>query len=181
MKTKILLVLFILIVLVFGMGITYSIFHSNANLVSIDQGIAKFIFNDESINQLQLSLTGFNPGDVEEYLFSVSNSSLEEVSDVTVEYQMTIKTYHLVPLTINLYKIEGEIDVLILTCDETYTRNDNNELVCNAPLQELGHSISDLDEYKLIVEFPSEYNDESYANLVDYLEIEIRSWQKIGN
>jgi hypothetical protein len=44
----------------------------------------------------------------------------------------------------------------------------------------LKHSETNLDNYKITVEFPSEYNDEIYANLVDYINIEAKSWQKIG-
>ena len=34
------------------------------------------------------------------------------ISNVSVEYQMTIKTYHLVPLVIELYSVDGETEVL---------------------------------------------------------------------
>ena len=33
--------------------------------------------------------------------------------------------------------------------------------------------------YKLRISFPEEYNDEIYSNLVDYIDIEIKSWQKV--
>ena len=35
------------------------------------------------------------------------------------------------------------------------------------------------DTYRLDIEFPSKYNSEDYANLVDYIDIDIRSWQVI--
>lgn len=177
-KYKMLIILSILILVVFGSGMTYSIFHSGADLNSTDQDIAKFIFNTESLDQLQLSLINLNPGDTNEYPFSISNSKAGVLSNVSVEYQMTIKTYHLVPLIIELYKLNGETEELILTCDETYTRSSQNELICNTPNQEMLHASEQLDNYKLKVQFPSEYNDETYANLVDYINIEIKSWQK---
>lgn len=179
MKYKILIIMFVLILLIFGSGITYSIFHSNSTLNSNDQDIAKFVFNAESLNQLQLPLIDLNPGADEEYTFSVSNNYSENTSDVSVEYQMTIKTPHLVPLIIELYKLNGENEEFILTCDETYTRNSQNELICNTPIQEMGYSSLKLDNYKLKVRFLGEYNDEAYSDLVDYINIEIKSWQKI--
>ncbi|MDD4035913.1 MAG: hypothetical protein PHS45_01125 [Bacilli bacterium] len=179
MKYKVLIVLFVLTLFIFGAGITYSMFYSGATLGSNNQDVAKFIFNTESLDQLQMPLIDLNPGDNEEYLFSVSNNYLGNISDVSVEYHMTIKTYHLVPLIIELYKMDGANEELILTCDETYTRNSQNELICNTPIQEMGHVSEELDNYKLKVNFPSEYNDVVYSDLVDYINIGIESWQKI--
>ena len=92
---------------------------------------------------------------------------------------MTIKTFHLVPLNIELYKIDGETETLLITCDETFSRNEDNELVCNLPIEELDYLKESKNNYKLRISFPKEYNDEIYSNLVDYIDIEIKSWQKV--
>jgi hypothetical protein len=42
----------------------------------------------------------------------------------------------------------------------------------------MGHSSERLDNYKLKVKFSNEYNDEVYSNLTDYINLEIKSWQK---
>jgi hypothetical protein len=73
-----------------------------------------------------------------------------------------------------------EKDELIGTCDESEGRNANNELVCAMPLGTLKNTVKEIDNYKLVVIFPSQYNDVSYSNLVDYISIEIESWQKIS-
>ena len=36
------------------------------------------------------------------------------------------------------------------------------------------------DDYELKVEFDEKYNEEEYSDLVDYIDIEIKSWQKVG-
>lgn len=178
-KYKILIILFIL-ALTFCAGITYSIFHSNTTMTSVNQNIAKFVFNAEDLDELEFSLVDLNPGDSKEYSFSVSNNYLGKLSAVAINYQMTIKTYHLVPLGIELYKInEDETEELIVLCDETFTRNEQNELICNTPMQEMGYSSEELDNYKLKVNFSNEYDQEKYSNLIDYVNIEIKSWQKI--
>ena len=97
------------------------------------------------------------------------------MSDVTIQYQLTILTPHFTPLIIELYK--G--NTLVMTCDENYSRNSNNELVCNTSVYELSHSSSSTDNYRLRVTFDSRYSDLSYSNLIDYINIEIRSYQKI--
>ena len=181
MKRKILTVLFVLITLTLFSGITYSIFHSNAKLNSNNQNIAKFIFNTESLEQLEFSLTDLNPGDILEYPFSVSNSNSEKISEVSVEYVMTIKTYHFVPIDIELYKVIDENEELILVCDESYTRNEENFLICNSETFEMAHTSEQFDDYKLKVTFPSEYSSDIYSELVDFISMEIKSWQKIEN
>jgi hypothetical protein len=150
-------------------------------MVSNEQDVAKFVFNAQSLDQIQLPLIDLNPGSTKEYTFAVSNNYAGSLSDVTIEYQMTIETYHLIPLVIELYKMNGETEELILTCDENYTRNSENELICNSSTQEMGYSTLKLDNYKLKVTFPNQYNGEAYSDLVDYINIEIKSSQKTGD
>ena len=175
MRYKILISLFIFMFFLFGIGITYSCFNSTSELSTVDQKIAKFIIDTQSLDRLELPLFGMVPGQSEEYNFSVGNSSLNVSSDVTISYQLTILTPHFSPLVIELYK--G--DELILTCDETYSRNENNELVCNSSVLELSHDDENVDDFTLSITFDGLYNDESYSNLVDYINIGIRSYQKV--
>lgn len=179
-KYKILLILFGLTLFVSCLGITYSIFNSNTNLTSTNQSIAKFVFNAENLNEIQIPLVDLNPGDLKEYNFSVSNTKEEVLSNVTIEYQMTIKTYHFMPLDIKLYK-KGEVEELLLTCDESTSRNLQNEIICVTTVEEISHLSEKLDDYVLKVSFPSNYSNLVYSNLVDFINIEIKSWQKIEN
>lgn len=177
-KYKILFITFISLIILFGVGITYSIFTSGSDLNSSEQNIAKFIFNSDLTDEINLSLVGFNPGDSKEYPFYVTNKIGDIKSDVTVEYQIILKTYHFIPLKIELYKVNST-DELIMNCDETYTRNEDNELVCNSGVIELKYDSSGVDSYKLKIEFPDTYSGEEYSDLVDYINIEINSWQKL--
>lgn len=174
-------VLLFLIAITFSSGLTYSFFHSQSTLNSNNTNIAKFVFNTEELDNIELPLVDLKPGFNSEFLFSIKNSLEESISDVTLEYQLIIKTFQLVPLKINLYKVEDEESHLISTCDNTSSRDaDTNEVICNTEVMTLKHSETNLDNYKITVEFPSEYNDEIYANLVDYINIEAKSWQKVG-
>lgn len=176
MKVKMMIILSIIVLLLFTSGITYSIFKSDVNATA-NQKIAKFVFDAQELDSLELSLSNIYPGDVKEYNFSVTNSNESKVSNVTLNYQIIIKTYHFMPITIELYK--GEDTVPIMTCDETYTRNSENELVCNSDTQEMTYNNNYLDDYQIKVTFPSDYNSENYKNLVDFIEVEINSWQKV--
>lgn len=176
-KYKVLIIVMLLISVLFCSMISYSFFNSGTD-IDADQDIAKFIFNTESLDELNITDIDLQPGESKEYVFSVKNSNIEDISDVAIEYQMTLKTYHLIPLVIELYKLDGELEELLLTCDETYTRNDQNELECTTSFQELGYDGEQVDNYKLKISFLETDNDLMYADLVDYLDIEINSWQK---
>lgn len=173
-RKKKVIILGALVVFLFGVGITYSLLTSGARVIS-DQDIAKFIFNAEVLDNLNLPLVDLKPGDTQEYLFSVTNNENDDISDVTIEYQIIIKTFHLIPTTIKLYKAD---DTLILECDEPGYRNDKNELVCNSTIETMEYTSAELDDYKLVVLFNEEYNDIAYSELVDYLSVDIKSWQK---
>lgn len=179
MKRKIILIVILVLFVAFFSGITYSFFNSGALLKSNNQGIASFIFETNKVDYIELNLSDLIPGDERSYLFSVTNSKENKISDVTIEYQIKIKTYHFIPLNINLYEVKGDKDEFVGTCDEKTSRNENNELVCNMPIKQFEKNKKEKTEYKLKIEFPLKYNDEIYSNLVDYIKIEVDSWQKI--
>lgn len=177
-KYKILLVMFIMAMVLFSSGITYSIFTSSSNL-NVDQDIAAFIFETEKQDHLELNLTDLRPGVSKEYNFSIANNKANNISDVTIEYKIIIKTFHFMPLNIELYKVSEENEELIMKCDESYTRNANKHLVCNSDTQVMEFSEEMKDDYKLKVTFEEAYNNEMYADLVDFIDLEINSWQKM--
>lgn len=175
MKYKVLIVLFIIMFIVFSSGLTYSYFNSEVSYISVDQKLASFIFDTNTVDRLELPFIDLTPGETKEYNFSVSNTKSNKTSDVTILYQLTVLTPHFTPLIIEVYK--G--NTLVMTCDESYSRNSNNELVCNTQVFELSHTRESVDNYKLKVTFDSRYSDLSYSNLIDYINIEIKSYQKI--
>jgi uncharacterized membrane protein len=75
MKYKILISLFIVMFFIFGIGITYSYFSSDAQASTVDQRIAKFIFDTETLDRLELPLIDLTPGQYEEYNFSIGNGT----------------------------------------------------------------------------------------------------------
>ena len=179
MKKKIYISIMLIVLITLFSGITYSFFHSNVVLGSSNQGIASFVFETDSVDEIDLELTDLIPGTKKEYSFSVTNTRDKIVSDVTLEYELIMKTYHFIPITIDLYKIEDEKEIFVGKCDETISRNSSNQLVCNMPVETLNNSKEEIHDYKLKIEFPLEYNDVSYSNLVDFITIEIESWQKV--
>ena len=79
---------------------------------------------------------------------------------------------------IELYKDNDK--EAVMTCnDKSYSRNSDNILVCNSSVWEMAHKSTETEKFKIKVTFPSEYNSYDYAELVDYIDISISSWQKI--
>ena len=67
--------------------------------------IAEFIFDTKRTGHIELGFTDLKPGDTDEFLFEVTNTKGNMITNVTTEYQITIKTFQFMPLIIELYKI----------------------------------------------------------------------------
>lgn len=178
MKRRILLIIMFGFLNILLVGVTYSFFKSDSGLFA-NQDIAKFVFEAEETSTISVPLTDLSPGDVVSYTFDVTNNVDDAVSQVTINYQCVIRTYHLMPLEIKLYKT-GSVEELILTCDETFGRDNDNQLICNSLIQEMPYDNKVSDSYRLDIVFPEEYNNSDYSDLVDYIDIDIRSWQDLG-
>ena len=133
-KKKLMIIAVCLFILITGTGITYSLFTSNSNLIA-NQKIAQFIFDAARTDSIELPITDMNPGDEPvKYSFQVANNLEQKKSDVTINYQVIIKTYHFMPLEIKLLKEGTEEPVII--CDEKFSRDEvTNQRVCNSGLQ----------------------------------------------
>lgn len=171
----------ILIFILFGLiicftGITYSMFNSESSFSVKNMQIAEFIFESERTDRIELDFADLKPGDSKEFNFQVSNAKDDVITNVTTQYQIIIKTFHFMPLLIELYK-DNEI---VMTCNEKYSRNNDNALVCNSDVWEMNYNSVETENFKIKVTFPSEYNSYEYTELVDYIDIHISSWQKIG-
>ena len=175
MKRRVCIILIMFSLIVCFTGVTYSLFNSVNYLYTGKMNVAEFIFATKRTDHIQLDFTDLKPGDVNEFEFEVTNTKDNVITNVTTEYQITIKTFHFMPLLIELYK---DNDV-VMTCDETYSRNSNNALVCNSLVWEMDHKKIETDKFKIKVTFPDEYNTYDYTELVDYIDIDISSWQKI--
>jgi len=176
MKHKVLIILTLFCLIICFTRITYSLFNSEASFSTENMKIAEFIFETNRTDHIELDFTDLKPGDTNEFYFEVSNTKDNIITNVTTEYQITIKTFHFMPLLIELYKNND----IVMTCNEDYSRNTDNALVCNSDTWRLGHNSSKTDNFKIKVSFPEEYNSYDYTELVDYIDLDISSWQKIG-
>ena len=92
MKKKIIIIILLFFGLLFGTVMTYSFFNTDTT-AQADQEIAKFVFETNKTDHIDISLVDLKPGDTENYLFSVTNKDTGIRSDVTINYQISISFY----------------------------------------------------------------------------------------
>jgi len=179
-KKKIILILLVIYILIFGINTTYSMYKSSSD-ANIELSFAKIIFNNEEINSLSLPINDLIPGKELDYEFMVSNNKDGNRSEINIGYEIIIETFNIVPVNINLYNKDTE--KLILECnEEKFDRNTENKLVCSTESFVLNYNEDNTDNYKLNISF-SQYNEdnilwsEEYSDLIDFVDIKINSWQ----
>lgn len=175
MKHRVVIIVILFCLILCCSKITYSLFHSETFFSIENMEIAEFIFETKRTDRIELDFADLKPGDTKEFNFQVSNTKDNNITHVTTEYQITIKTFHFMPLLIELYKDDKKV----MTCDETYSRNADNALVCNSDVWEMEHNSTKTENFIIKVSFPKEYNTQEYTELVDYIDLDIASWQKI--
>ena len=175
MKYRIIIIVILFSLIICFSKITYSLFTSETSFSLENMEIAEFIFETKRTNHIELDFMDLKPGDTNEYYFEVTNTKDNIITNVTTEYQITIKTFHFMPLLIELYKDDENV----MICNEDYSRNEDNALVCDSDIWEMNHNSAETEKFKLKVSFPNEYNGYEYTELVDYIDIDISSWQKI--
>jgi len=175
------IIITLMVIAIFLAALTYAMLTSDAELVMEDQNVAMFVFNAENINEINLPVADLNPGDTEIYEFAVTNAEDFVRSEVTVDYQFTILTYHFIPFNIRMYHDNGEELEFVYECDDTFSRNEQNQIVCNSPIRRMVHTAGNMENYVLKVTFPREFDDVQFSGLVDFIRVEISSWQVQGS
>ena len=138
-----------------------------------------FYLLSEDYKSMSLNLASIIPQeDAYSYTFSIGNIENEETADVDLIYELTIRTTTNLPLTYELYKIEGTEKINVITNntiekdeDGTYFRKittEDENLYYKEPKTNL---------YEINIHFPEDYNSINYQNIIELLEINVNSHQ----
>ena len=173
MKKRILIII-VMFMLISVSGITYSLY-TNMTKKEIPISLASFSVGIERKESLDINLSDLEPGSINLYDFSVLNNTDESMSDVSISYNIILKTGNYIPLDIKLY--DSSDNVLFDSKDGT--RNNDNELILKTDDIIMPYSKSVKNDYTLEVVFPEEYSGEEYSGLVDYINLTIEASQKI--
>lgn len=180
LKKKIILILLLVYILIFGISTTYSMYIDRTTAKIENLEFAKIIFNSEELNELSLPINNLIPGNGIDYNFQISNNKNGITSEINIGYYITLETYHILPTTIKLYNT-NTTEELILDCNETsFTRNNENKLVCKTSNFNLNYQTSNQHSYKLNIYFNQtdvEGNtwSKDYSDLIDFIDIKINS------
>jgi hypothetical protein len=128
---------------------------------------------------MNMSLDSLLPGATPYvYNFSISNNDGTNRTDTKLEYDLKIKTTTNLPLDYKLYINGGNTniissDVISQDSDGTYFR------VMTTDEKNFGFASNETNVYKLVVSFDSKYNNITYQNIMESIEIDVSSKQII--
>lgn len=146
-----------------------------------DVDIAFYLLK-EDFQTMTLNLASLLPqNNAYTFEFSIGNQTGENVAEVDIEYELTLRTTTNLPLTYKLYMNELYTDsgakniikenVVEQDEDGTYFRTIKTEKVI------LPYTKGTTNLYQLVVYFPQEYNQEIYQDSIELLEININGQQ----
>ena len=156
-----------------------SISNSYANV-----DVAFYLFK-EDYKTMTINLDSILPQNNEYvYEFSIGNEDGEERAEVSIEYELTLRATTNLPLTYKLYMNEQytdenatniiKEDTVALDEYGTYFRTMTTDNVI------MPYTEGKTNLYQLVVQFPENYNEEIYSNIIEMLEINIYAEQVTG-
>ena len=141
-----------------------------------------FYLLKEDYKTMTIDLASIVPRD-NEYIFefSIGNQEGEQIAEVDLEYELTLRATTNLPLGYKLYlneeyTSEGSTNIITentVNADEygTYFRTMTTEKIL------LKYTEGKTNLYQLVVTFPQNYNSEIYQNVLELLEINVNSEQ----
>ena len=142
--------------------------------------LAFYLFHEESISQ-SLKLESILPKvGTYDYDFLVANNDGENRTETAIEYSIEIVCTTNLPLNYRVYD-KSNPTVNLVTTDQT-TQDDNGTYFRHIHVTggNLGFQQDEEVEYELSIEFPERFHVASYEGIIEYLEIIVRSHQKIS-
>lgn len=180
-KLVILVLCFLIIARIFVLVLSKyeSISNSYANV-----DIAFYLLN-EDYKTMTLNLASLLPQDnAYTFEFSIGNQAGEEIAEVDIEYELSLRTTTNLPLTYELYMNEAYTDAgatniikeNVVDQDEygTYFRTMTTDKIT------LSYKEGKTNLYQLVVYFPEDYAQEKYQDSIELLEINVNGQQVTG-
>ena len=180
-KLVILVLCFLIIARIFVLVLSKyeSISNSYANV-----DIAFYLLK-EDFQTMTLNLASILPqNNAYTFEFSIGNQAGEDIAEVDLEYELTLRTTTNLPLTYELYMNQSYTDqgatniikenTVNLDEDGTYFRTMTTDKIT------LKYTEGKTNLYQLIVYFPENYNQENYQDIIELIEINVNGQQVTG-
>ena len=180
-KLVILVLCFLIIARIFVLVLSKyeSISNSYANV-----DIAFYLLK-EDFQTMTLNLASILPqNNAYTFEFSIGNQAGEDIAEVDLEYELTLRTTTNLPLTYELYMNQLYTDqgatniikenTVNLDEDGTYFRTMTTDKIT------LKYTEGKTNLYQLVVYFPENYNQENYQDIIELIEINVNGGQITG-
>lgn len=180
-KLVILVLCFLIIARIFVLVLSKyeSISNSYANV-----DIAFYLLK-EDFQTMTLNLASILPqNNAYTFEFSIGNQAGEDIAEVDIEYELTLRTTTNLPLTYELYMNQlytnqGATNIIKentvnLDEDGTYFRTMTTDKII------LKYTEGKTNLYQLVVYFPENYNQENYQDIIELIEINVNGQQVTG-
>ena len=141
-----------------------------------------FYLLKEDYKTMTINLASLLPQDnAYTFEFSIGNQAGEDIAEVDIEYELTLRTTTNLPLTYDLYMNQKYTDTGATSIikenkvekdeDGTYFRTITTEKI------DLLYTQGTTNIYQLVVYFPANYNHEQYQDIIELLEINVNAQQ----
>ena len=141
-----------------------------------------FYLLKEDYKTMTIDLASIVPRD-NEYIFefSIGNQEGEQIAEVDLEYELSMRTTTNLPLVFELYMNEKNIDEgAINIIKENKVELDEHGTYFRTMTTEkeyLSYKEGKTNLYQLVVKFSGEYNQEKYQDIIELLEINVNAQQ----
>lgn len=179
-KLVVLIICFFIVLRIFSLVL--SKYQNEAT--SVAEVDVAFYLLKEDLQSLTINLDSLFPREnAYVYTFSIGNTDGVNTAEVDLTYDLKLKTTTNLPLKYSLYM------------NEDYTNKDAKNIITEEEIfqdeygtffkristatQTLEYKENTTNIYQLVVEFPANYDDETYQNLIDAIEISIEGKQLI--
>lgn len=155
--------------------VAFSRFFTDSSGVAVGD-VAFYIIKPDTQTQT-LNMFDIKPDD-QDYVYNidVSNYENDQVSEVDLEYNLSLKTTTNIPVEYKIYLNNQDTNEF----NQQEVIQDEDGMYFNqflTPSQKFNKNQKQTNHYKLIVNFPSKYNEEGYQDLIDSVEITIAAKQ----
>ena len=175
-RIKLLILLFLLVSLIILVPYTLSRFKTEAR-TEVPMDIAFFIVNDTYTRE-EITLLDMEPGDTNSYTFSVANTDGSERTEVNMTYEVEVLATTNLPLEYSLFIINSGIDQNIVNSSSIISDDDGTYFkLLTTSTRTFTFSANATDNYKLTVNFPSEFKNFKYQGVAENIEIRVKARQ----
>ena len=144
-----------------------------------------FYLLEEDYKTMTLNLASLLPQDnAYTFEFSIGNQAGDEIAEIDLEYELTLRTTTNLPLTYQLYMNQQYTDDgatnIIKENTVDYDENGTYFRTMTTDKITLPYTKGVTNLYQLVVYFPANYNQEIYQDIIELLEINVNGQQVVG-